>query len=156
MSLPSITMADTDHERLRAVAIAALGHERPGMAASMLLGEVSRAVVVARESLSPDVVGMDSIVKIRDDITKTDRVLHLVYPEDVVADSDVSVLTPLGAALVGLSRGDSIDWCTATGERSSVTVLEIRCGGPERDATEPARVPRDLESSPLLHTLDVR
>lgn len=129
MSLPGITMTDTDHERLRAVAIAALGHDRPGIAASMLLGEVSRAVVVPRESLSPDVVVMDSTVEIRDDTTKTNRVLHLVYPEEVVADSDVSVLTPLGAALVGLSRGDSIDWCTTSGERSAVTVLGVTLRG---------------------------
>jgi len=156
MSLPGIAMTDTDHERLRVIATAALGHKRPGIAASMLLGEVSRAVVVARESLSPDVVAMDSIVEIRDDIAKTNRVLHLVYPEDVVADSDVSVLTPLGAALVGLSRGDSIDWCTATGERSAVTVLGVTLRGPESDATKPARVPRDLESPSVLHTSGVR
>jgi regulator of nucleoside diphosphate kinase len=125
MTLPPITMPETDRERLMSIAIAALGHERPDVAASMLLSEVARAAVVAREALSSDVVVMRSIVEIRDNMSKRDRVLRLVYPEEAVVDSDVSVLTPLGAALVGLSRGDSIDWCTATGEQRSVTVLGV-------------------------------
>jgi regulator of nucleoside diphosphate kinase len=118
-------MADTDRERLKGLAIAALGHEHPDVGASMLLSEVARAVVVAREALSPNVVVMHSIVEIRDNIAKTNRLLRLVYPEEAATDSDVSVLTPMGAALVGLARGDSIDWCTGTGDQRSVTVLGV-------------------------------
>jgi regulator of nucleoside diphosphate kinase len=125
MTLPSISIADTDRERLMGIATAAVGHERPDVGASMLLSEVARAVVVAREALSRDVVAMHSIVEVRDNIAKTNRLLRLVFPEEAATDSDVSVLTPLGAALVGLARGDSIDWCTATGDQRSVTVLGV-------------------------------
>ncbi len=67
---------------------------------------------------------MNSEVEIHDNITNTNRQLRLVYPEDATTDPNmVSVLTRLGAALVGLSVGDSIDWCTATGDQNSITVL---------------------------------
>jgi regulator of nucleoside diphosphate kinase len=90
----------------------------------MLLSEIGRATIVVQDSLPPQVVAVHSEVEIRDNVTNTKRRLRLVYPEDATLDSNmVSVLTPLGAALVGLSVGDTIDWCTATGDQSSVTVL---------------------------------
>jgi regulator of nucleoside diphosphate kinase len=90
----------------------------------MLLSEVGRATIVAQDSLPPQVVAVHSEVEIHDNVTNTNRRLRLVYPENAALDSGmVSVLTPLGAALIGLSVGDQIDWCTATGDQSSVTVL---------------------------------
>ena len=63
-------------------------------------------------------------IEIHDNIRQTKRRLKLVYPgEDAVTPDEVSVLTPLGVALIGLSAGDSIEWCTPTGDRRSVTVL---------------------------------
>jgi regulator of nucleoside diphosphate kinase len=63
-------------------------------------------------------------IEIRDNIRNTKSRLRLVYPrEDTVTPDAVSVLTPLGVALIGLSAGDSIEWCTLTGDRRSVTIL---------------------------------
>jgi regulator of nucleoside diphosphate kinase len=124
MKLPPITIAKAERDRLVSIATAALGSERPNVAASMLLSEVSRATIVAQGSLPPQVVAVHSEVDIHDKITNTKRRLRLVYPEEATADSNaVSVLTPLGAALIGLSVGDSIDWCTATGDQRFITVL---------------------------------
>jgi regulator of nucleoside diphosphate kinase len=124
MKLPPITIAKSDRDRLISIATVALGSERASPAASMLLSEIGRATIVVQDSLPPQVVAVHSEVEIRDNVTNTKRRLRLVYPEDATLDSNmVSVLTPLGAALVGLSVGDTIDWCTATGDQSSVTVL---------------------------------
>lgn len=124
MKLPPIMIAKDDRDRLMSIATAALESERATPVAAMLLSEVGRATIVAQDSLPSQVVAVHAEVEIHDNITNTNRRLRLVYPEDATLDPNmVSVLTPLGAALVGLSVGDSIDWCTATGDRNSVTVL---------------------------------
>ena len=124
MTLPPLTRAKHDRDRLASIATAALGSERAPLAASMLLSEVARAKAVAQESLPPQVVAVNSDVEIHDNIANANRRLRLVYPEDATTDPNVvSVLTRLGAALVGLSAGDTIDWCTATGDQRSITVL---------------------------------
>lgn len=126
MMLPSLAISDADRERLISVARAALRSDRPPSAASMLLSEIGRARIVAKESLPKEVVAVHSTVEIQDNINNSFKRLRLVYPEDVAGDPmEVSVLTPLGAALIGLSEGDSISWCTATGDLRSVTVLRV-------------------------------
>jgi regulator of nucleoside diphosphate kinase len=53
--------------------------------------------------------------------------LRIVYPGEEDGGGDrVSVLTPVGAAILGLSEGASIDWCTAARDRRSLTVLRVR------------------------------
>jgi regulator of nucleoside diphosphate kinase len=90
----------------------------------MLLSEVRRARIVAEDSLPAQVVAVQSEVEVRDNITNTSRRLRLVCPEDADLDKNaVSVLTPFGASLVGLSVGASMDWCTAARDRRSITVL---------------------------------
>jgi regulator of nucleoside diphosphate kinase len=65
-------------------------------------------------------------VKFRDDLTGKSRLVTLVYPDEAsVGDGKLSVLTPIGAALVGLSRNQSIDWETSGGELRSLTVLDV-------------------------------
>jgi regulator of nucleoside diphosphate kinase len=124
MTLPPITIAKADRDRLVSIAATALRSERDTLAASTLLSQVGRAQVVVPGALPPQVVTVNSDVEIHDNITNTSRWVRLVYPEDATTDPNmVSVLSRFGAALVGLSVGDSIDWCTATGDRSCITVL---------------------------------
>lgn len=135
MKLPPILIRETDRERLFSTAIAALSNERPVPAASMLLSEIGRAKIVAGDSLPRGVVAMYSRVEIRDNVVNRRRWVRLVYPEEAANDCEfVSILTPLGAALVGLSEGDSIDWCNATGDWRSVTVLRV-CPPSDQDET---------------------
>jgi regulator of nucleoside diphosphate kinase len=59
----------------------------------------------------------------------------------------VSVLSPLGAALIGLSEGDSIDWCSASGEPSSVTVLRSTVSSARSPARADVHVSRSQSGS---------
>ena len=127
MTVPALKVTKGDRDRLASAAIAALRHERRSSAsASMLLSEVARAVVIESDTPSPHVVAPHRDVEIYDNITNTNRRLQLVYPgEDDSDPAAVSVLSPLGAALIGLSVGDTFDWCNVYGDRHSVTVLRV-------------------------------
>jgi regulator of nucleoside diphosphate kinase len=127
VKLPPVIISETDRERLVSVATAALADKRVSPAASNLLREVYRAAIVPDDQLPKNVVAVHSHVDVRDNLTGTSSQIVLVLPDEKDAQKNaVSVLTPLGAALVGLSEGASIDWCTANGDRMSKTVL--RCG----------------------------
>ena len=93
-----------------------------GVAASMLLGEIARATVVLPEPLPPNAIVMNCDVEVRDNIKKAIKHLRIVLPgEEDRGQHGVSVLTPIGAALVGLSEGASIKWCTPARDRRSYT-----------------------------------
>jgi regulator of nucleoside diphosphate kinase len=88
--------------------------------------ELDRAHVVPTERLRPDVVSLGSQVKFRDEQTGKVREIILVYPRDAdIARRRVSVLTPVGAALLGLSPHHTISFHTTTGERRELTVLKV-------------------------------
>jgi len=127
VKLPPVIISETDRERLVSVATAALADRRMSPAASNLLREVYRAAIVPDDQLPNNVVAVHSHVDVRDNLTGTSSQIVLVFPDEQYAQKNaVSVLTPLGAALVGLSEGASIDWCTASGDRTSKTVLRCR------------------------------
>jgi len=124
MTLPAITISEKDREQLMSVATAAISGVRPAQGASMLLSEIGRATVI--DPLPKGVVTVHSNVEFRDNVDEVVARTRLVYPDEAVAGTNsVSVLTPLGAALIGLSEGDSISWCTRTGNLRSVTVLRV-------------------------------
>jgi regulator of nucleoside diphosphate kinase len=97
--------------------------------ASVLTEELERAHVLAVGHPS-QTVGMGSEVRFRDDATGIVQTATLVYPDSAdISQGKISVLTPVGAALVGLSAGSSITWETRSGEIRRLTVLEAR--GPQ-------------------------
>ena len=79
------------------------------------------------KNATEDLVTMGSSVEFRDDVTGQVRRVVLVYPDkaDVTAGR-ISVLTPVGAALIGMSKNQSIDWETPARERRSLTVLSVQ------------------------------
>ncbi|MAL03194.1 MAG: nucleoside diphosphate kinase regulator [Arenimonas sp.] len=120
---PPITVSSRDLERLErlleAPAVAALP------AAAALGHELERANVVAPADMPADVVTMNSEVTCEDEVSGETHRLTLVYPPDADVDQHkVSVLAPVGTALLGLSVGQSIDW-NAPGGRS----LRLRVTG---------------------------
>jgi regulator of nucleoside diphosphate kinase len=120
---PRIMLSAEDHERLSRLARAAMNSvpER----AEDLAAELERAHVLARSRLG-EVVCMGSHVAFRDDTTGRVRQVTLVYPEQAdISKGTVSVLTPIGTALLGLRKGLSIGWQTRSGENRRLTVLEI-------------------------------
>jgi regulator of nucleoside diphosphate kinase len=91
-----------------------------------LLEEVERARIVEPESVPTTVVTMGALVEFRDEHTGAERSVTLVYPgEQDIELGRISVLTPVGAALIGLSEGQSIEWRTPAGEERSLTVLSV-------------------------------
>lgn len=91
----------------------------------MLLAELGRAVVLTEQTVPSDIVTMRHRVNIFDNVAGKSRWLRVVYPDDEHDAEAISVLTPLGAALLGMTEGDSIEWCTAFGDRRSVTVRQV-------------------------------
>lgn len=134
--LPPITLNSVDAERL--LRLADIARRRFPAAAEFLSREVERANVVSPPQMLPGVVAMGSEVEFRDDTTGQVRRVTLVYPHEAdVSAGRISVLTPIGAALIGLSVSQSIEWETLLGERRSLTVLSVGTG-PARGEAGPA------------------
>ena len=120
LELPPITIIRGDMEKLIRLADAADG--RFAQTGDFLSREIDRAQVI--EERRPGLVAMGSRVTFRDNTTDQTRTVTLVYPEDAdVAQNRISVLTPIGAALIGLSTGQSIAWQTLDGQSRSLTVI---------------------------------
>ncbi len=127
IDLPPIAITRRDSERL--ANLAAIAAEKFPATSAFLMREVDRAHVVEDFESLPGLVSMGSEVEFRDDVTEQVRTVKLVYPEDAGKDAaNVSVLTPVGAALIGLSVSQSIEFRTPSGGWRSLTVLSVRSG----------------------------
>ena len=123
--LPPIKIRRADMERLAQLAEAAA--ETSPATAEFLAGEIERATVVPDTAPLAGVVAMESEVIFRDDATGVQKQVILVYPKAANIEAGrISVLTPIGAALIGLSAGQAISFVTPSGERRSLTVMEVR------------------------------
>lgn len=120
---PRIVVSKSDHDRLTDLATASL--DRLPETAQELLEEMGRAEIVGAPAVPANVVGMGSTVTFQSEDGRKRRVT-LVFPvaEDI-AESRVSVLTPIGTALIGLSEGQSIEWSARDGRRHRLTVLAV-------------------------------
>ena len=122
---PRITLTAADHERLSDLARAAM--KTVPDVASCLTSELDRAHVLPEGRHANHVVCMGSEVEFRDDTTGKVQKVTLVYPEAAdISLGRISVLTPIGTALVGLGAGQSITWATRAGETRQLTVLSAR------------------------------
>lgn len=120
---PKIIVGEIDHERLTGLATTAL--ERIPEVAEELLAEMDRAKVVAPAKLPADVVRMGSFVTFDSDSAQHRRV-QLVYPGEAdIEQGRISVLTPIGAALIGLAAGQSIAWTARDGKKHVLTVTAV-------------------------------
>lgn len=120
---PKIIVGEIDHERLTGLATTAL--ERVPEVAEELLAEMDRAKVVAPGKLPADVVRMGSFVTFDSDSAQHRRV-QLVYPGEAdIEQGRISVLTPIGAALIGLAAGQSIAWTAHDGKKHLLTVTAV-------------------------------
>lgn len=126
-SLPAIVLARSDSDRLDALVESYPAC--PAFVREYLRRELSRADVVDDPALPSDIVRIAAAVTFRDDQAGRTRTVTLVYPaaEDA-ARGHVSVMTPIGAALIGLKAGQSIDWIAPSGEQRALTVLHVAQG----------------------------
>lgn len=80
--------------------------------------ELERATVVANDDIPEDVVTMDSEVRVKDLNTGRIATYKIVFPRDAhVAENRISVLAPLGTALLGYRAGDVIEWEMPAGKK---------------------------------------
>ena len=121
---PAITLTRLDVQRLEKL-IDSLGDTAPGVAA--LQAELDRAEnVVGHEEVQAGVVTMNSRVHCREESSGKDYHLTLVYPKDANADEGkISILAPVGSALLGLHAGQHIDWPAPGGKTLKLKLIEV-------------------------------
>jgi regulator of nucleoside diphosphate kinase len=120
--LPAIVVEAAHADRLADLAEATAG--RAPEVAAFLLGELDRARIVTR--LPADVVTIGSWVTYTDRASGESRTVQLVYPDRAdIAAGRISVLTPIGAALLGLSVGQAMGWRTRTGVPRDLIVTAV-------------------------------
>jgi regulator of nucleoside diphosphate kinase len=119
---PEIVIRATDEDRLAELANSLLDR-RPELGEE-LLGELARARLASGEALPADTVQMGSTV-VYEAEGRTRQVI-LVYPQDANIDAGrISVATPIGTALLGLSVGQSIEWTARDGRRQQLTIRSV-------------------------------
>jgi len=91
-----------------------------------LLNELDRATVVPSEEIPPDVVTMNSRITFKELETGEESEVTLVYPSDANLEKrKVSILAPVGAALIGLRVGDEIEWPLPSGKRRTYKITSV-------------------------------
>lgn len=126
--LPKIHLDKTLVGRLEALAASVM--RRSPDVGERLIDEIARAKLVAPDKMRGDVVTIGSEVTYRDLGMGRQHSVTLVYPEDADIDRGrISVLTPVGVALLGLSPGATIFWTTRDDEKRHLEVLAVKRPG---------------------------
>lgn len=124
---PSIIISTEDYQIL--ISLAAHCARRTPEAAALLMEETDRAEVVPRISLPAGVVAIGSDVVFTDGPNGITRRVQLVMPAEAdIEQGRVSILSLVGAGLIGLSAGQSIDWPTQDGRLRCLSVLSVHGG----------------------------
>lgn len=122
-SPPPIIVASEDHSRLLELVSRSDG---TGVAEQIEV-EIGRARVLPLSEVPGDVVVMNSELEYEDVATHQRRRLQLVYPKDADFDAGrISILAPLGCALLGLRVGQEIDWRMPGGLRRLRVLSVVR------------------------------
>lgn len=123
-SLPPIVLAAPDYDALASLIEDSTTCD-PAVS-EFLNSELERADVVETANLPAEAVTMHRVVAFREDASGRERTVTLVFPgEEDIAAGRISVLTPIGAALIGLSKGQSIEWTPRIGASRRLTVLDV-------------------------------
>jgi regulator of nucleoside diphosphate kinase len=118
---PNLIITNVDLQRLQPVL-----EQHDSEASDSLDTELRRARVVEQRAVPPDVVTMNSELVYEDCDTGARRTVKIVYPSKADASKGhISVLAPMGSALLGLRVGQRIEWEVPTG-RKRVRVVELR------------------------------
>jgi len=121
---PPIHISETDYA-LVASHVVRLEATAPQVA-EMLLDEIDRAEVHSRDELPDDVVTLGSIVTFIDESTDVQRRLRIVLPADAdIERGALSIASQVGAGLIGLSAGQSIDWPYPDGRPRILHIVEV-------------------------------
>jgi regulator of nucleoside diphosphate kinase len=120
--LPDIVVAEREYETLSALAAVAV-HRMPEVAESLLF-ELDRATVIDSDAVPPGIVRLGSRVSYLAE--GAERRITLVMPSEAdISAGRVSILTPIGAALIGLSTGQTITWTARDGRTHRLQVIAV-------------------------------
>ncbi|AXY03160.1 nucleoside diphosphate kinase regulator [Vibrio alfacsensis] len=118
----SITITTVDYQH-----ISSLLDNMPTLTEDMtqLEDEINRAEIVSPHEIKNNIVTMNSTVSFK--FTDEDDVIEkiLVYPHQVNSNQHISILAPIGMALLGLKIGQSIDWALPNGKRKTIQILDV-------------------------------
>lgn len=121
---PAIVISSLDLERLERLLDGLKGDA--ARHAEGLMAELDRAEIVAPVDMPPTVVTMNSTVRFSIDGSSEQFSQTLVYPKDADGSAGrISILAPVGSALLGLSVGDVIDWPRPDGGLNRVRIEEV-------------------------------
>ncbi|WP_108483315.1 nucleoside diphosphate kinase regulator [Oceaniglobus ichthyenteri] len=121
---PKIVINADDLKHIEGLAEGAM--QRNPVLANRLLDEIGRAKVVPAAKMPTTVVGIGSTVTYRDESNGQEKSITLVFPENAdIARQRVSVMTPIGVALLGLAEGAAFYWDTRDDQRRTLTVIKV-------------------------------
>ncbi|HBB81727.1 MAG TPA: nucleoside diphosphate kinase regulator [Sulfitobacter sp.] len=125
---PHLVLNAADLEHLEDLAESAM--KRHPTLADRFFQEIGRAQILESTQMPEDVVGIGSKVTYRDEATGQHKTVTLVYPEDAdITRLRVSIITPIGVALLGLREGASFYWDTRqANQRRTLTILKVEQG----------------------------
>lgn len=122
--LPSLVVSRLDFDRIEALLETPLP---AGVDTTGLQAELDRAEVREPADMPPDVITMNSTARFKDEADGTEHEMTLVYPREADGSAGrVSILAPVGSALLGLRVGDTIEWPVPSGRTIRLRVLSIR------------------------------
>lgn len=132
-TLPTVYVTEADHEILSNLAEAVADR---AAGSRVLAGEMARAVIVDPDQAPRPFVGIGSAVEYQDLTSGQARRVRLSLPRDASIDEGrISVLTPVGAALIGMTAGETFLWTDTDGRPRGVRVLAIGGQAFTRSAT---------------------
>ena len=143
---PPIHISETDYALIASQAMR-LEATAPQVA-EMLLDEIDRAEVHSRDELPSDVVTLGSVVTFVDESTGVRRCVQIVLPADAdIERSSLSIVSQVGAGLIGLRAGQSIDWPCPDGRPRTLRIVDVEqnpASGADRASREaPHELVRD-------------
>ena len=121
MPMPAILMSEKDFDRLNEF----IEINEPSINALSLRAEINRATIIKDELIPQTVVKMGSTVTFRLGSYNKEFTYTLVYPDQKNCDDQLSVFSPVGSAIIGLSVGQSIEWDHPNGKPLPITVLSV-------------------------------
>lgn len=136
MNHTPIYISRDDYSKLRLLLATALYSSGGNVAVRRLRQELDRAAVIDPAAFPPDVVTMNSTVEFEDLGTSEIEKYTITFPRNAdVVNNRISILSPIGTALIGCRVGDIVKWSTPGGIRQ----LKVRrVTAPDPAATEPA------------------
>jgi regulator of nucleoside diphosphate kinase len=120
-SKPLVYVAEADHERLWNLA-----RSTDTLGASLLGEELDRAIVIGEDDAPRGFVRLGSRVEYRDLASGRTRTVQIVAPDQADIDANrLSVVTPVGAAVLGLRAGDAFSWTAGDGRPRDLVIVSV-------------------------------